>query len=61
MSNSTDRKTEAKTSRVEVSNLPAQEKQLKDEEAANVKGGGGLGGGVFASHIGEEIPQTVKR
>jgi hypothetical protein len=49
--------------RVQVSNLPQQEKELKDKEAENVKGGGGLAGGVLAgggsgaSHIGEEIPQ----
>jgi len=58
MSNTTDQKTEAKTSRVQVGNLPPQEKDLKDQEAENVKGGGGLSGGVVASsHVGEEIPQ----
>jgi hypothetical protein len=56
MSNSTEQKPEAKTSRVQVGNLPQQEKELKDQEAENVKGGGGLSGGVVA-HIGEEIPQ----
>jgi hypothetical protein len=58
MSNSTEQKPEAKTSRVQVGNLPQKEKELKDQEAENVKGGGGLSGGVvFPSHIGEEIPQ----
>ena len=56
MRNSTGQKPEAKTSRVQVGNLPQQEKELKDQEAENVKGGGGLSGGVVA-HIGEEIPQ----
>ena len=56
MSNSTEQKPEAKTSRVQVGNLPQHEKELKDQEAENVKGGGGLSGGVV-SHIGEEIPQ----
>ena len=61
MSNSTQRKTETKTSRVHVGSLPQQEKELKDKEAENINGGGGLSGGVIASHIGEEIPQTTKR
>ncbi|HSB29040.1 MAG TPA: hypothetical protein VLE19_14335 [Pyrinomonadaceae bacterium] len=61
MNNSTEQKPETKT-RVQVSNLPQQEKELKDKEAENVKGGGGLAGGVLAgggsvAHIGEEIPQ----
>ena len=57
MSNSTGQKSEAKTSRVQVGNLPRQEKELKDQEAEKVKGGGGVPGGVVANHIGEEIPQ----
>lgn len=63
MSNATDQKTEETTSRVKVSNLPEQEKELKQAEAANIKGGGGLSGGVVergnatVKHIGEEIPQ----
>ena len=61
MSNTTEQEPEAKTGRVQVGNLPQQEKELKDQEAEDIKGGGGLGGGVFASHIGEEIPQTTKR
>ena len=60
MSSSTQQNTEAKTSRVQVGNLPQQEKELKDQEAENIKGGGGLAGGVVASHIGEEIPQTKR-
>jgi hypothetical protein len=59
MSNSAEQKTEAKTGRVQVRNLPQQEKELKDQEAENVKGGGS--GGAFSSHIGEEIPQTTGR
>jgi hypothetical protein len=53
MSNSTQQKTESKTSRVQVGNLPQQEKELKDQEAEKVKGGGG------ARCSGEEIPQTT--
>jgi hypothetical protein len=57
MSNSTGQKPEAKTNRVQVGNLPQQEKELKDREAAQVEGGGGAAGGVVGSrHIGEEIP-----
>ena len=58
MSNSAANKPEAKTSRVQVGNLPEQEKELKDQEAENVKGGGGSPGGVLRSHIGEDSPRT---
>ena len=58
MSNSSGQKSEAKTSRVQVGSLPPQEKELKDQEAENVKGGAGRPGGVIANHVGEEIPQT---
>jgi len=56
MNNSTDQKAEAKTTRIQVGELPQQEKELKDQEAENVKGGGGPSGGVLV-HAGEEIPQ----
>ena len=55
MSNATQQKQEA--GRIRVGNLPRQEKELKKGEAENVKGGGGLPGGVVPSHVGEEIPQ----
>ena len=61
MSNSSGQKSEAKTSRVQVDNLPQQAKELKDHEAEKIKGGGGLPGGVVASHVGEEIPQTTNK
>lgn len=61
MSNSTQQRTEAKTSRVQVGSLPQEEKELKDQEAENVKGGGGLSGGVIASDIEAEIPQKNQR
>jgi hypothetical protein len=57
MSKSTGQKPEGKTSRIKVGKLPQQEKELKDPEAENVKGGGGPSGGVLRSQ-GEEIPQT---
>ncbi len=57
MSNSTQQDTKAKTNRVQVGNLPQQEKELKDREAENVKGGGGVSGGVVLRGQGEEIPQ----
>jgi hypothetical protein len=57
MSNSTQQNTEAKAGRVQVGNLPQQEKELKDKEAENVKGGGGVTGGVIKKFAGEEIPQ----
>ena len=50
MSNSTQQNTESKTSRVQVGNLPQQEKELKDQEAEKVKGG-------HVRSSGEEIPQ----
>ncbi len=63
MSKAKEQKPEDKKGRVLVDNLPQQEKELKEREAANIKGGGGLSGGVVArgesqvKHIGEEIPQ----
>ena len=57
MSNSTEVKSQSKTSRVQVGNLPQNDKELKNQEAADVKGGGGASGGVIHTHIGEEIPQ----
>jgi len=55
MSNSTVKNPD--TSHVQISDLPSQEKELKDQEAEKVKGGGGRPGGVIAYHVGEEIPQ----
>ena len=52
-------KTEANKARVQVRNLPKQEKELKDGEAENIKGGGGLAGGVVPTSR-EEIPQTQR-
>jgi len=51
---------EQKPGRINVGNLPQQEKKLKKQEAENIKGGGGLPGGVVPSHVGEEIPQTKR-
>ena len=60
MNNSTDEKQEA--TRVQVNNLPRQEKELQTKEADSVKGGGGPSGGVNRSSAsGEEIPQTTRR
>jgi hypothetical protein len=56
MSNSTEQKTESRTSRVQIGNLPEQEKELKDHEAEKVKGGYGP-----YNSSGEEIPQTVRK
>ena len=56
MNNSTQQNTEAKTTRVQVDNLPQEEKELKNQEAEKVKGGGGLSGGVLPPG-GGEIPQ----
>jgi len=61
MSNSTEQSTESKTSRVQIGNLPQQEKELKDQEAEKVKGGGGASGGVIQRCAGEEIPQTTRK
>ena len=43
--------------RVQVGNLPQKERELKDQDAENIKGGGGLSGGVIQPPGGEEIPQ----
>ena len=56
MRNTTEPKTDAKTGRVQVGNLPQQEKELKDQEAEKVKGGYGP-----YNSSGEEIPQTVRK
>ena len=61
MSNAKQQKQAATTGRIQVGNLPQQEKKLKKQEAENVKGGGGLPGGVVSNHVGEEIPQTVRK
>ena len=61
MSNSTEQKQEATRGRIQVGNLPQQEKELNAEEAEKIQGGGGLPGGVVANHVGEEIPQTVRK
>ena len=58
MSNSIEQKQETRTGRIQVGNLPQEEKSVKDQEAENVKGGGGLSGGVIASEIEEEIPKN---
>ena len=62
MSKAKEQKSEDKPSRVRVGNLPDRERELTKREAENIKGGGGLSGGVVADrsqvkHIGEEIPQ----
>ena len=59
MSNSAEQNPESKMSRIQIDKLPQQEKELKDQEAEKVKGGGGSPAGVLGdrSHIGEEIPQ----
>ena len=57
MSNTSELKPEAQSGRVQIGNLPQQEKELKEKEAERVKGGGGPSGGVNLL-CGEEIPQT---
>ena len=59
MSKPEEQKPEDNKGRVRVGNLPQQEEELKEREAGNIKGGGGVPGGVVGqlSHIGEEIPQ----
>ena len=57
MSNTTELKPEAKTNRVQVDNLPQQEKELNDQEAENIKGGGGLPGGVVPTSFAEQSGQ----
>ena len=61
MSNSTEQKQKATTGRIQVGKLPPQEQELDAEEAEKVKGGAGRPGGVFAYHVGEEIPQTTRK
>jgi len=60
MSQQKEEMSDEKQGRVQVSDLPQKEETLKEGEAKNVKGGGGLPGGVVASRagVGEEIPQN---
>ena len=55
-----EKRSEEKKGRVNVNELPGEEKTLKGKEARNVKGGGGAPGGVVGSKTGrttgEEIP-----
>ena len=46
MSTPKKQKPEDKKGRVRVDNVPRQEKELKAGEAATIKGGGGVSGGV---------------
>ena len=61
MSKEKEQQPEEKKGRVSVGNLSQPEKELKEREAENIKGGGGLSGGVVArggaQSISEEIPQ----
>lgn len=61
MSKAKEQQPEEIKGRVSVGNLSQPEKELKEREAQNVKGGGGLSGGVVfrggSVKIGEEIPQ----
>jgi hypothetical protein len=51
-------KEEKSKEKVQVKDLPLKEKELTEEEAKEVRGGGGTPGGVAnRSGIGEEIPQ----
>lgn len=55
-------KADDKKGRITVSNLPQQEKELREQEAENIKGGGGLSGGVLrggtqVKPVGEEALQ----
>jgi len=61
MGNSTEQKPETKTSSVQIGNLPQQEKELKVQEAKNLKGGAGVSGSALTNHIGEEIPQKHQK
>jgi len=55
----TKEQSEDQKNRVQVTNLPQEQKELKDREAQKITGGGGVSGGVNRGerHIGEEIPQ----
>ena len=61
MSKAKEQQPEEKKGRVSVGNLSQPEKDLEDREAENIKGGGGVAGGVVmrggAQAISEEIPQ----
>ena len=52
-----EQKDEKSKDKVQLKDLPLKEKELTEDEARKVKGGGGPSGGVNRTGIGEEIPQ----
>ena len=57
MSQQKQEKSMEKRGTVQVKHLPPKERELTEQEAKEVRGGGGTSGGVLRSAIGEEIPQ----
>jgi hypothetical protein len=57
MSHQKEDRSDEKQGGVQINDLPQKEEELQPDEAKNVKGGGGLTGGVVGSRSkGEEIP-----
>ena len=50
---------EERADRVRVNDLPQQPEELKDSEARDINGGGGLPGGVTMGRKGEETPNPL--
>lgn len=57
MSKRKQEKSSDKNARVKVRNLPQQDREVKNSEAANVRGGGGMTGGV----LGDKRDSTTYR
>jgi hypothetical protein len=51
------REEERSKEKIQVKDLPLKEKELTEDEARKVRGGGGVSGGVNRTGTGEEIPQ----
>jgi len=57
MSKQTEQKSSNETARVKVGKLAQQEKELKNTDAENIRGGGGVSGGV----LGDKSDQIIRK
>ena len=57
MSKKTEQRSSKETARVKVEKLAQHDKELKNAEAENIRGGGGMTGGV----IGDRNDQIIRK
>jgi hypothetical protein len=58
MSKQTEQKSSNETAHAKVGKLARQDKELKNAEAENIRGGGGLSGGVLGDRSDQIIRKT---